>query len=450
MPPLTAEPPANPQDRAPEPLRVDVPEAPAMRPQAAAERAPAAGSRPVALVLAGLAAVWLLLVILTGATDLFLPDEEEEANPRVAAAVVVAPIEVGPLVRRRGFSGTLESPAVLEASPQVSGRVATVEVRLGDAVERGEALVRLDPEELEQALLTAEAELAVAAANAAEAVAAEEIAERTVARVRQLREEGLTSDAEADRAEAERLAAAAAVEVAEARRLAAEAGLRTARIRRSHAVVAAKFTGGADTRRVAEVMVQEGDSVSPGDPLVRLVQLDPLRGVFAATQADRARLEADQPVELTTDAYPGRTFPGRIDRLAPAFSARSRQARVEVDVQNPEGLLRPGMFVRLETDLESLESAVSVPRDAVVTRDEQEVVFVLAPGASTVESVPVELGLAAGDRVQVLKPAIEGEVVVLGQQLLQGGDRVNASRRMGEAVPPEVIPEEPAGTGEAA
>ncbi|MBB6441448.1 efflux RND transporter periplasmic adaptor subunit [Phycisphaera mikurensis] len=446
MPPLTADPPAETP-----PLPDAPPRTPAPAPPARADRAAAATPprRVVALLLGVPLLLWLSLVVLSGTSGIFLPDPADEDDAPVAPAVIVAPVEVGPLVRTRGFSGTLVSPAVLEASALVGGRVTSVGVRLGDVVQPGQPLVQLDPEELEQAALAAEARLAVAKANASEATAAETIAERTVARVRQLREEGLTSEAEADTAEARRLAAAAAVEVAEAQRLSAEAEAAAARIRRSYATVRARFGGAGATRRVAAVTVQEGDSVSPGDPLVRLVQLDPLRAVFSATQADHAGLSTGQPVELTTDAYPGRRFAAAVDRLAPSFSESSRQARVEVDVANPDGLLRPGMFVRLTTDLEALDDAVSVPRDAVTRRDDENIVFVLPPGVAAVERVAVELGMTAGDRVQVLSPPLPGgsEVVVLGQQLLEDGQVVNPARSRGEAVAPLVLPEEagPAG-----
>ena len=455
MPPATAEPP--PRSR-PEPAaapQATVPPADTPEPasDAPARPAPAPVWKPALALLGSLLGLWLVLVILTGTTSLFLPGEEEDENPRIAPAVVVAPIEVGTLTRRRSFSGTLESPAVLAASPLVSGRVASVEVRLGDEVTRGQVLVELDPDELEQAAVAAEAQLAVAAANASEATAAEAIAERTVARVRQLREEGLTSDAEADTAEAQRLSAAAAVEVAQARLQSARADARTARIRRGYATVKAGFNGAEGaTRRVAEVSVQQGDRVSPGGVLVRLVQLDPLRAVFTATQEDQTALRAPQPVDVTTDAYPGRVFPGTIDRLAPSFSVRSRQARVEVDVPNPDGLLRPGMFVRVTTALEEVDGAVSVPRDALVNRDGVTLVFVLPPGEGHVVETEVELGMSAGDRVQVLFPPIEGEVVVLGQQLLKDGVLVNPTPRMGEALVPLEVPEdaEDGGAGGAA
>ena len=445
MPPTTAEPPADIQTlKEAEPaaaaarVQATAPSEPALRP------APRTPNRVAAAVVGAPAALWLLLVVLSGTTGVFLPGPAEEDGPRVAPAVVVAPVEVGPLVRTRGFSGTLVSPAVLEASALVSGRVTAVEVRLGDEVQPGQTLVRLDPEELEQAALAAEARLAVATANASEAAATETIAERTVARVRQLREEGLTSEAEADSAEAQRLAAAAAVEVAEAQRLSAAAEARTARIRRSYATVAARFSGAGATRRVAEVNAQEGDSVSPGDPLVRLVQLDPLRAVFSATQADHAGLSRGQVVELSTDAHPGRRFPGEIDRLAPIFSETSRQARVEVDVANGDGLLRPGMFVRLLTDLETLDDAVSIPRTAVTRRDDEDVVFLLPSGGEAVQRTAVKLGMVAGDRVQVLSPPLppDGEVVVLGHQLLKDGQVVNTTRTMGEAVVPRPLPED--------
>ena len=102
----------------------------------------------------------------------------------------------------------------------------------------------------------------------------------------------------------------------------AEASLETANIRLGYTRITAGWSGGDDQRVVAERYVDEGETVSANTPLLRIVELDPITGVIFVTERDYARLQPGQEVLLlTTDAYPGEDFQGRIERIAPVFRA---------------------------------------------------------------------------------------------------------------------------------
>ncbi len=175
---------------------------------------------------------------------------------------------------------------------------------------------------------------------------------------------------------------------------------------------------------VAERLVDEGQTVSANAPLLRIVELDPITGVIFVTERDYGRLQAGQGVVLTTDAYPGETFRGRIERIAPVFREATRQARVELNIANPGDRLKPGMFVRATVVLDRVTDAVIVPEQALTTRADRTGVFVVGADGRSVLWREVETGIRDGERVQVKGEGIAGRVVTLGQQLVDDGSPI--------------------------
>src|SRR5690606_6374846 len=102
---------------------------------------------------------------------------------------------------------------------------------------------------------------------------------------------------------------------------------------------------------------------------VTVVDLATVRAVVFVTEHDYARLKVGQEAQIMTDAYPERVFHGRVERLAPVFEEASRQARVEVRIDNDDRRLKPGMYVRVGVVLATDEDATIVPAAALVRRD---------------------------------------------------------------------------------
>ena len=371
-----------------------------------------------ARVLLGLVVAWSL----TGCRD-------EQGGGRREGTSQAAPVEVGAVERGfiedlRTYSGSIESPARLAVAPKVSGRIARLMVDIADPVTRGQMVATLDDAEHRQAVAQAEAELQVARANRDEAASAREIARRDLERVQTLHRRGVVSDADLDAARAESLAREAAVKVAKARVAREGAVLAAATIRLGYTSLTADWTNGSEERVVADRFADEGDTVAANTPLLSIVQLDPVKAVFFVTEREYGKLSAGQPAELTTAAWPGETFPATVARVAPIFREETRQARVEMTVQNADRRLKPGMFVRATVSLEQAQDATVVPVDALVTRDDHAGVFVVAEDGASVSWQKVATGIRESGRVQILSPELSGRVVTLGQQLLDDGSAI--------------------------
>ncbi|MDZ7748316.1 MAG: efflux RND transporter periplasmic adaptor subunit [Halofilum sp. (in: g-proteobacteria)] len=249
-------------------------------------------------------------------------------------AVEAAPVETGAVADVRAFTGTLAAGDAFTVAPKIGGQIERVHVDIGDRVERGQMLVELDDDEAQQAVAEAEAELAVARAELEQARADARLAERGLERTRSLAERELASQSELDTARAQAEAQRAAVAVATARVTQREAALARARVQLGYADVRADWRGGDAVRVVGERMVNAGDTVAANSPLLSILGIDPITAVAFAPESDYARLREGQAVRVRADALPGRTFEGRIARIAPRFAEDSRQARFEVTLPN--------------------------------------------------------------------------------------------------------------------
>lgn len=346
---------------------------------------------------------------------------ERERRP---APVEVVAVQRGRLESARTFTGTLEAPEKFVVAPKVRGRVERVALHAADEVERGQVVVELDDAEFRQEIRRAEADLAVARANLAEAESVLAIARRGLERIQTLSGRGVASDVQLDAAQAEETAKRAQVDVAAAQVERAEALLEAARIQLGYTIIHAEWSGGADRRVVSARYVDPGDTVSPGAPLLEVLEVDELLAVVFVSERDYGRIAVGQSVSLSADAFPEETFTGTVDRIAPTFRRDTRQARVEIAVANEAGRLKPGMFVRARVVLESVDDTPLVPETALVNRQDTTGVFVLPDGADAVEWFPVQVGIRTGDLVQLVGPVPEGRVVTLGHQLLGDGSRV--------------------------
>ena len=130
---------------------------------------------------------------------------------------------------------------------------------------------------------------------------------------------------------------------------------------------------------------------------------------------------------MTTDAYPDERHTGHIVRIAPVFRRSTRQARIEMTIDNPLNRLKPGMFIRATVVLDRVPEATIVPQQAVTVRDDRNGVFILSDDGQTALWREVRVGIRQGDRVQVEGEGLSGRVVTLGQQLVNDGSPVTIS-----------------------
>lgn len=368
------------------------------------------------IVAAVLAGGWWL------ARPVGLDGDGTRAHAPGRVAVEAGAVTTGAVADVRSFTGSVEAGNAFTVAPKIGGLVERVHVDIGDPVRRGQVVVELDDDEATQSLAEAEAELAVARAEREQARADTSLARRELERTRTLAQRELASQSELDTASARAEAQQAAVAVATARVSQREAALARARVQLGYTSVRADWPGEDAQRVVGERLINAGDTVAANTPLLTILDLTPVIIAFSAPESDYAHLSRGQTVRITADAFPQREFAGRIARIAPRFAEDSRQARVEVTADNDDGALKPGMFATARVTVDSDDNATLVPAEAVVRRAEGAGVYLIVEDEpSTVRFVPIRIGIEGEDRIQVLEPELSGQVVTLGQQMLEDG-----------------------------
>ena len=161
---------------------------------------------------------------------------------------------------------------------------------------------------------------------------------------------------------------------------------------------------------VLQKNVIAGQYVQEGTDLYLLADLSQVWLQAQAYESDLASIRVGQPANATVNAYPGRSFTGRIAFIEPVLDPQTRTARIRIVLPNPGGELKPGMFADARLQV-PLGGRLSVPRTAVIDTGARQVVYVeTAPG--TFAARDVKVGSTAKDRVEVLEGLSEGEKVV--------------------------------------
>jgi len=376
----------------------------------------------------------LLILILLGLVALtgwvihrrLAASEDSQGGQRrsVAVAVEVAPVRKTSIRDVGAFTGSLLPKSQFLIAPKIGGRLKQLMVNVGDPVKRDQLIARLDDEEYVQQVEEAQAELQVAGANVEACASALEVARREFDRGKALREKKIASESELDAAEADFKASQAKHKVALAQEAQRAAALKAARIRLSYATVRASWEKGDETRVIGERFVDEGALLKANEPIVSILETHSLTAVIHVIERDYPEAKIGQEVVVATDAYPGRTFTGRIVRIAPLLKESSRQGRLEVEIPNPDRLLKPGMFIRASIEFARHEDATVVPVEALAKRNGTQGVFLADVKARKAHFVPVTVGIIDGELAEVLKPVLSGQVVTLGQHLLEDGSPI--------------------------
>jgi multidrug efflux pump subunit AcrA (membrane-fusion protein) len=177
-------------------------------------------------------------------------------------------------------------------------------------------------------------------------------------------------------------------------------------------------------RIVGERFVDVGELLSVNQPIVSILENNPLTAVVYVIERDYPKVTIGQQAVVTTDAYPGRTFTGSITRIAPLLKESSRQARLEVEVPNADLTLKPGMFVRARVEFARHENATLIPLPALVKRNNKDGVFIADTKNLKARFVPVITGIVNGETVEVTEPQISGLVITMGNHLLEDGSDI--------------------------
>jgi RND family efflux transporter MFP subunit len=169
--------------------------------------------------------------------------------------------------------------------------------------------------------------------------------------------------------------------------------------------------------------LDNGALVNPSMPVVSLVDLSTMVMEINAPEKDLVKIRPGLEAGIVLDAYPEQKFKGRVIRLSPILDPATRTGSVEIEVPNPKMMLKAEMFARVELDLGTRHNTLLIPREALVSHDQQRGVFKLQD--ETARFQPVDAGIIQGGEVEVISGLKEGEAVItLGVNLVKNGDKV--------------------------
>jgi Cu(I)/Ag(I) efflux system membrane fusion protein len=168
---------------------------------------------------------------------------------------------------------------------------------------------------------------------------------------------------------------------------------------------------------VVEKAVIEGDRIVPGMVLYRIADLSRIWIEADVFEQDLGLVRVGQEAEVRFEAFPAEAFPARVTYLYPTVSLESRTGRVRLELTNPEGLLRPGMYAQVTLTAPAGPATVVIPRSAVLETGERALVFV-EDASGTLVPRSVTTGRVSGRQVQILAGLAPGERVVSSASFL--------------------------------
>ena len=356
---------------------------------------------------AGVASVLAAVVVITACGERSGPAEEAQAADGVQKAVPVAVTRVsaGTAFDVVEATGTIAARHRADIGAEVQGQVIEILKDVGDWAKEGEVILRLDPELHDLSVDQAEAQFLGAEA-------AYKKAERDYERNLKLFESQDISEFALENSRLQMQSAKAAY-------LTAKAALAMAQRQRRNADITAPFNGWLAIR-----YVDLGQTLAPGVPVARVVDISTVKVEVGLAEKDVVNVRQGQKAILRVDAFPDRTFPGRVTAIGPEADPRSRSFPVEITAENTaKERLRAGMVAKVRIFTRELKNVPVVPRTALLERSKRTLLFVVKDGIAE-EREPV-LGVAFGDSVAVLSGVSAGERIVLaGQENLADGTKV--------------------------
>lgn len=311
-------------------------------------------------------------------------DRVQKGKPaqQQAISVEVEEVQIASIDRAIEAVGTLVSNESVILSPEIAGRIVKISFEEGQGVKKGQVLLQLDDAIARAELLQAETSLTLSKANYSRAI--------------KLFEQSAESGSVRDEALAKRDTDQAAVELAKAKL--------------DKMFITAPFDGIAGLRSVSV-----GDYVSPGQNMVNIENINPLKIDFKIPEIYLGTLKIGQKVEVLVDAFPDRNFQGEVYAINPLIEASGRTVSLRALLPNEEDILRPGLFARVRLVQDTKQDAIFIPEEAIVPQAEGVIVYKIADGRAI--PAAVKTGTRRKGAVEITQGLQKGDVIVTAGQM---------------------------------
>lgn len=326
------------------------------------------------------------------------------------------------------LNGTLEGQEEVIVSSELDGKISEMYIDLGSYIKKGDKLFSLDEREFAwkvdqaQAILNS-TEIALGQAGkpsgtnaqhpgVRDAYAALEKAKLDFDRTEKLFQDGIIPRQELDRTKslydqtkARWEVSIAQVEAYRTNRMQAQASLQLAQKQLADAIIYAPIGGS-----IKERLVSTGEYVKKGQPVARIIQINPLRLRTNVPEQYIQQIKPGEVINFQVESLPSKDFKGTINRFSPSLDKDSRSLMIEATIANPNLQLKPGMFARTKLTFSLAKNALMVPEKAIITTVGLKKAYVLVNGKA--ESREVSLGQKDGELVEVLTGIKPGEIVI--------------------------------------
>lgn len=324
-------------------------------------------------------------------------DEEAKSTATAVPDVTVTKVKRGSLVQNLSVSGNVAAPPNQDAkvAALVPGRIAKEFVTEGDRVRAAQELAQLESAQFQDQVRQAEAAVAQARANVENATLAARRAEDLLAR-------GIAARKEVEDARTQ-------LAVNEAALHSAQAALSAARTQLNRTVLVSPFPG-----TVVKRFLSVGEQVdgSSAQPVVEVANIDALELVGTVPASTINFIKTGEAFKFTSTSVPGQDFTARVVSVFPAVDPATNNGTVRIRIDNPQHLMKFGMYISVELPMQKKGTSLIVPIQAVYP-DESGEPHVYKVTGDEAESVPVKLGARSQTDVEILEGGQEGDTIIL-------------------------------------
>ncbi|MDA0588426.1 MAG: efflux RND transporter periplasmic adaptor subunit [Planctomycetota bacterium] len=346
-------------------------------------------------------------------------DSEPKQKKDEAVSVETVASQRCDLDERVELVGSLEAVNQVQIRSRIIGYLDRIPFEIGDSVEAEDIVVELNELTYLERVSKANQAHKVALAQQGAATARRDQIQLEVARLKELAADGVGTAQQQEDALSRLAVAQAEIGLEEARVSEASAEFDDARKALDELKIRSPISG-----VVAERTVEVGDLAKTEEVLMRIVNLKRIRTVVHVVERDYEKVRKGQEATIEVDSVPGRTFTGNVVARAPVVDPETRTARVIIDIENEEEVLKPGMHARVAIVASHRDDAQVIPISALQERNGRQFIFV-SEADKVARRRYVTTGIRDGELVEVLS-GIESDamVITLGSRLVQDGSTI--------------------------
>ncbi len=345
--------------------------------------------------------------------------KQDARKSRIVTVATAAPLRTDMEVRL-SYTADISPNQVVNIFSRVDGHIAKFYVDKGDFVKPNQLLMEIDHTDYLHAVNQAKANLTAARARVVQQQAAVHNARLTLERMQTLIKDQFVSQQDLDTAQVNYDAAIAQQDSLQAQVKQMEVALQQAETNLAYSYIRAPYAGFIAERNLDAGAYVTGSTASTSTMsrgILSLHDISSVRTLIEVVEKDVPLIQVGQPADVRAEAYPDRVFQGTVTRVVQALNRQTRTMTVEVDLPNPDHLLKGGMFARVEVIVGTHPNAVQIPVDAVTQLEEMQYVYVV--NDSKAHRIPVRLGARSGNRVEIIS-GLSGteQVIISGKDLV--------------------------------